>query len=142
MVHPVDIRVGRRLRQFRLMRGMTQREVAEGAGVRMQQLQKYENATNRVSASRMWDIANVLGVPVSALFEGQAASGGPDWVDGEQVRLLQLYSQFPGPKRAALIEFIEALAEPGRRRAPRSARDDSRMPVAEHAHDAGPVPAR
>lgn len=113
MNHPVDIHVGMRLRQFRHMRGMTLHEVAERVGVRSQQLHKYETAVNRVSASRMWELAAVLRIPISVLFPEDGATGTIHRADHGQVRLLSLYSQFSGVKQAALVEFAEALAEIG-----------------------------
>lgn len=69
-MHLVDIHVGKRLRHQRWVLGVTQGELAEALGIRFQQVQKYESGSNRVSASRLWDIAKVLDVPVSFFFEG------------------------------------------------------------------------
>jgi transcriptional regulator with XRE-family HTH domain len=63
MTHPTDALVGRRIRQARLMRGQTQEQVAAKIGVKFQQLQKYETAMNRVSASRLKMIAGALDMP-------------------------------------------------------------------------------
>ena len=70
MAHPVDIHVGRRVRLRRWFRGMTQLELGERVGIRFQQIQKYEAGTNRISASRMWEIAAAMEVPMSYFFEG------------------------------------------------------------------------
>lgn len=70
MVHPVDAHVGRRVRELRLLRGMTQAVLAEQLGLSFQQLQKYETGHNRVSASRMFEIAQLLSVDPSYFFEG------------------------------------------------------------------------
>ena len=72
MTHPVDVHVGKRIRHRRWMVGMTQQQLAEKVGIKFQQIQKYETGMNRVSASRLWDIAETLSVPVSFLFEGLA----------------------------------------------------------------------
>ncbi|PWR02314.1 hypothetical protein DKT77_12240 [Meridianimarinicoccus roseus] len=72
MPHPVDIHVGRVIRQIRREAGFTQQHLAERVGIKFQQIQKYETGANRVSASRLWEISRVLGVPVSAFFEGFA----------------------------------------------------------------------
>ena len=61
--------IGKRLRMRRLMLGMSQQTLASGIGVTFQQVQKYENGTNRVSASRMQQIAGVLQIPVASLYE-------------------------------------------------------------------------
>lgn len=69
-VHPIDIHVGAAIRVRRRALGLTQVQLAEACGVRFQQVQKYETGANRVSASRMFQIAAALGLPVRALFEG------------------------------------------------------------------------
>ena len=70
MKHPVDVHVGQRVRQRRWMVGMTQQQLGDKVGIKFQQIQKYETGTNRISASRMWDIAAAMEVPVSFFFEG------------------------------------------------------------------------
>ena len=69
MKHPVDVHVGKRVRHRRWMVGMTQQQLAEKVGIKFQQIQKYETGMNRVSASRLWDIAQILDVPVSFFFD-------------------------------------------------------------------------
>ncbi len=70
MTHPVDKIVGRNIATLRRMRGLSQTKMAEPMGISFQQMQKYESAANRVSASRLWDIAAALGVEVETLFVG------------------------------------------------------------------------
>ncbi|MEO0761638.1 MAG: helix-turn-helix transcriptional regulator, partial [Pseudomonadota bacterium] len=70
MSHPVDVHVGQRVRQRRWMMGMTQQQLAEKVGIKFQQIQKYETGANRISASRLWDVAAALDVQVSFFFEG------------------------------------------------------------------------
>ena len=70
MTHPVDQHVGQRIRQRRWEIGMTQSQLGQSVGIRFQQIQKYETGVNRVSASRLWGIAEALEVPVSYFFEG------------------------------------------------------------------------
>lgn len=65
-----DSYVGHRLRQRRMLLGMSQESVAAAIGLTLQQIQKYENGTNRVGASRLWDLAQVLGCDVAYFFEG------------------------------------------------------------------------
>lgn len=66
--HHVDFHVGKRIREQRYRQDMTQTELAQAVSITFQQLQKYENATNRVAASRLWEIADVLGTPVEWFF--------------------------------------------------------------------------
>ena len=66
--HPVDVHVGKRIKEIRKSKGMRQRELGKATGVRFQQIQKYEDALNRVSASRLFLICETLGVTVAELF--------------------------------------------------------------------------
>jgi transcriptional regulator with XRE-family HTH domain len=68
--NPVDKHVGSRVRMRRLMLGMSQEKLGEALGLTFQQVQKYEKGTNRVGASRIQHICEILQVPVSFLFEG------------------------------------------------------------------------
>jgi DNA-binding XRE family transcriptional regulator len=67
---PVDCHVGQQLRKLRHLRGMSQSDLAQAVGITFQQVQRYENGTNRVSASRLHLLARILKVSVSAFFEG------------------------------------------------------------------------
>lgn len=73
--HPVDVLVGARIRVLRREAGLSQKEIAHRIGVTMQQFQKYEAATNRISASKLWEIALTLHVPVADLFHGVSFDG-------------------------------------------------------------------
>ena len=66
----VDTHVGQRIRDKRNERGMSQTEVANALGVTFQQVQKYERGTNRVGASRLFDLSRILSVPIQYFFEG------------------------------------------------------------------------
>lgn len=66
---PVDVHVGKRLRLRRTLLSMSQEQLAAAVGVTFQQIQKYERGSNRVSASRLYDVARVLGVEIGFFFE-------------------------------------------------------------------------
>jgi transcriptional regulator with XRE-family HTH domain len=66
----IDRHVGTRIRERRIMLGLTQQQLADLIGVTYQQAHKYERGINRVSAGRLFEIARVLSVPVSYFFEG------------------------------------------------------------------------
>ena len=72
MPHPIDIEVGRKLRQIRIAKGFTQTEIANNLALSFQQIQKYERGSNRVGASRLWKISQVLNVDVGFFFDGLA----------------------------------------------------------------------
>lgn len=77
--HPMDIHVGSRVRLRRMMRGISQDRLGDELGLTFQQVQKYEKGVNRIGASRLFDIARVLDVPVQFFyddFHGTPATGG------------------------------------------------------------------
>lgn len=67
--NPIDIHVGARLRLRRTLLGLSQEKLGEAVGITFQQLQKYERGANRISASRLFNLAQVLGVPVGFFFD-------------------------------------------------------------------------
>ena len=78
--HPVDIHVGQRMRQRRMLLGMSQEKVGTAVGLTFQQIQKYERGSNRIGSSRLFEFAKVLGVPVSYFFDempSNALAGRP-----------------------------------------------------------------
>lgn len=80
--HPIDVAVGVRLKLLRRAAGLSQDTLAAKLGVTSQQLHKYETGANRISASRMQEIARLLDVPVSKLFEsGRSLSTSEGDVD-------------------------------------------------------------
>ena len=70
MTHPIDLHVGKRLRQRRRLLGFTQQKLAEAVSIRFQQIQKYESGANRISASRLWALAKALDVSVAYFYDG------------------------------------------------------------------------
>jgi transcriptional regulator with XRE-family HTH domain len=72
-ITPIDIHIAEKLRQFRLIHGMSQDKLGELVGVTFQQIQKYEKAKNRISASRLFEFAQFLEQPIGAFFEGMKA---------------------------------------------------------------------
>ncbi|MCC5985050.1 MAG: helix-turn-helix transcriptional regulator [Rhodobacteraceae bacterium] len=118
MKHPVDVHVGKRIRQRRWMLGMTQQQLAEAVGIKFQQIQKYETGTNRVSASRLWDVAHALDVSISFFFEGldQQANGATDMPEEllenrEAMHLVRAYYAIPENQRRRLVDLARVLGE-------------------------------
>ncbi|MBC7283305.1 helix-turn-helix transcriptional regulator [Hoeflea sp.] len=118
MKHPVDIHVGKRIRHRRWMIGVTQQQLAEKVGIKFQQIQKYETGMNRVSASRLWDISEVLGVPIGFFFEGldgkadKAADIGADILaDKEALQLVRSYYAIPEAQRRRLFDLARVLSD-------------------------------
>jgi transcriptional regulator with XRE-family HTH domain len=121
----IDRRLGQRLRARRLEIGLSQERLAEMLGLTFQQVQKYEKGINRIAASRLFDIANAVEVPVSYFFEGlspKAASGvaeeGPSGLvfdtlaTPEGLNLMTLFSSIRNIRiRRRVVELVRALAE-------------------------------
>ena len=121
MPHPVDVHVGKRVRHRRWLVGMTQQQLAESVGIKFQQIQKYETGANRVSASRLWDIADALDVDVSFFFEGldsetterdESTSVPSDLLgDKEALDLVRSYYAIPENQRRRLFDLARVLSD-------------------------------
>ncbi len=117
MPRSVDVHVGQRVRQRRWMLGMTQQTLADRVGIKFQQIQKYETGANRISSSRLWDIAEVLEVPVAFFFEGlegQAEAAGDArgdvLTDREAQDLGRAYYAIPEAQRRRLFDLAQVLS--------------------------------
>jgi len=125
--NPIDIHVGGRIRLRRTMMGMSQEKLGEQLGITFQQVQKYEKGTNRVGASRLQNIAAILGVPVSFFFEDAPGDSVTSEVGGmnessssyvvnflssaEGLQLNRAFVRISDPKvRRRIIDLVKALA--------------------------------
>ena len=115
---PTDGLVGQNIRITRLQKGWSQAELGRRIGVTFQQVQKYEKGTNRVSASRLSQIADFLGVPVATLFDGAgaAAAGSPEPFARAllskplSVRLLQAFDTIDNDAvRSRLLDLVDCM---------------------------------
>lgn len=121
MKHPVDSHVGQRVRQRRWLLGMTQQHLDEKVGIKFQQIQKYETGANRVSASRLWDIASTLDVSINFFFDGLQAEKGvkiqsdampSDLMgDKEALDLVRSYYAIPENQRRRLFDLARVLSD-------------------------------
>ena len=121
MAHPVDEHVGKRIRQRRWLVGMTQQQLAEHVGIKFQQIQKYETGANRVSASRLWDIASTLDVSINFFFDGLQAEKGVKiqsdampsdlMSDKEALDLVRSYYAIPENQRRRLFDLARVLSD-------------------------------
>jgi transcriptional regulator with XRE-family HTH domain len=113
----VDVHVGKRVRHRRWMIGMTQQQLADSVGIKFQQIQKYETGMNRVSASRLWDIARTLGVSIDFFFDGlegdaDKSSFDPDLLaNKEAMELVRAYFAIPEAQRRRLFDLARALSD-------------------------------
>jgi transcriptional regulator with XRE-family HTH domain len=124
--NPTDIHVGSRIRMRRKMLGLSQEKLGEKLGITFQQIQKYEKGTNRVGASRLQQISEILQVPVSFLFDGgpSGAANGEGFGEGaspayvsdflatsEGLALTRAFTRITDSKmRRSIVELVEQIA--------------------------------
>ncbi len=121
----VDKHVGSRVRMRRMLIGMSQEKLGESLGITFQQVQKYEKGTNRISASRLQQIASVLGVTISFFYEGLPAEeegGGfaeessPAFImdfmaSQDGLQLMESFMRIKNPRvRRTIVDHVKALA--------------------------------
>jgi len=128
--NPVDRHVGARVRMRRMLAGVSQEKLGEALGLTFQQVQKYEKGSNRISASRLQQIAKMLDVPVAYFFDGAptddmpTAAGFADssstayvsdfLATSEGVQLTKAFVRIKdGKVRRRIVDLVEALAEEG-----------------------------
>ena len=118
----IDKLVGRNIRVHRLAKDMTQEALGEKLGVTFQQIQKYEKGTNRVGSGRLYQIATIFEVPVTAFFEGGDApttlknSSPFDLLsDPVSLRMVQAFAEISDIKtRRAVLALVETMNSPGK----------------------------
>jgi transcriptional regulator with XRE-family HTH domain len=112
MSHPVDIHVGQRLKQLRILRGMTQTDVADGLNISFQQVQKYELGRNRISASKLFELSHILKVAPSYFFDGlDAGNTAPQVLDEEATKIASMLTRIKDDRlRGQIRSFITEIA--------------------------------
>ena len=125
--NPVDAHVGHRVRLRRMLVGMSQERLGDLLGLTFQQVQKYEKGVNRIGAGRLFEVAGILGVPVSFFYEdidgtpmavgGFAESSEPPPVmefvsSGEGLQLSLAFMRIKDPKiRRKILDLVRSLAD-------------------------------
>ena len=119
MEQDIDLHLGKRLRARRRLLGLTQQQLAQVVGVRFQQIQKYECGANRISAARLWRLAEVLGVGVGYFYDGLASTVKSARVNGayeeqdlareESMDLIRAYYQLDESPRRRLLDLARSL---------------------------------
>lgn len=119
MATDIDLHLGKRLRRRRRLLGLTQQQLALSVGVRFQQIQKYECGANRISAARIWQLAEALEVPVAYFFDGlaeqvdraneRAEGGGEMFARKETLDLIRAYYQLSERPRRRLLDLAKSL---------------------------------
>ena len=124
MANSIDLHVGRRLRRRRRLMGMTQQQLADSVGIRFQQIQKYECGANRITASRLFELAGALSIAVQYFYDGlttlTAANEPPandDEIGPEVLRqketleLIRAYYRLGERPRRRLLDLAKALKD-------------------------------
>ncbi|MBB2202153.1 helix-turn-helix domain-containing protein [Gluconacetobacter tumulisoli] len=99
---PVDVHVGSRIRLRRTLMGLSQERLGDALGLTFQQVQKYERGTNRVSASRLFELSGVLDVPVSFFFDGLDSPAGARTIGMPMPGFAQAQEAFGGAATSGL----------------------------------------
>jgi transcriptional regulator with XRE-family HTH domain len=121
--HPVDTHVGIRIRMRRKELGVSQERLADSLGITFQQVQKYERGANRVSASKLWEIATALRTPVSYFYDGlsdrESATAQRDaaqdfLLSTDGIELMAAFPRISEPAiRRKIVELVCVVAEEG-----------------------------
>ena len=118
MGNDIDVHLGKRLRRRRRLLGLTQQQLAEVVGVRFQQIQKYECGANRISAARLWQLAEALEVPVGYFYDGlstvrremaEPAESGEMFARKETQDLVRAYYLLGERPRRRLLDLAKSL---------------------------------
>jgi transcriptional regulator with XRE-family HTH domain len=119
MANDIDLHLGKRLRRRRRLLGLTQQQLAVAVGIRFQQIQKYECGANRISAARLWQLAEALEVQVSYFYDGLAeaqarAEQAVEPREGAMARketmdLIRAYYQLGERPRRRLLDLAKSL---------------------------------
>lgn len=119
--NPVDRHVGLRIRMRRKELGISQERLAEAIGLTFQQIQKYERAANRVSASKLWELAQALRTNVAYFYEGLVEMGAENLpresmhdflLTPEGLELAAHFPRITSPRlRRKMLELVRALVE-------------------------------
>jgi transcriptional regulator with XRE-family HTH domain len=107
--NPIDVHVGGRVRLRRMLLGMSQEKLGEHLGLTFQQIQKYEKGINRIGASRLFDLSQVLAVPVQFFYDELAVGGAGSGAGGFAERPAESYAaEFLGSREG--LELNKAFA--------------------------------
>lgn len=121
--HPVDVYVGHRVRERRVLQGMSQKKLGQALGIAFQQVQKNEKGTNRIGSSRLFQLSQALDVPISYFFEGyskKSGSGANAGLGTQSLRLARRFDELTKGQRNAVYDLVRSLADSVASELPRS----------------------
>lgn len=102
----VDLKIGRKIRELRVSRGLSQTAFAEKIGVSYQQAHKYEKGTNRVAASKLMEIAETLEVPIGLFFDTDQASAPSNENSRMDLDVARKFRAIPSERHRAAVHFL------------------------------------
>ena len=127
--NPIDIHVGSRVRMQRVLAGMSQQKLGDELNLTFQQVQKYEKGTNRIGASRLWELARIFTVPVQFFYDDLIVSGATPSIPGfsepttetnyteflntrEGIDLNRAFQKITDPKvRRNIVDLVQSVAD-------------------------------
>ena len=116
----IDTHIGTRIRQRRLLLGLSQQKLAQRIGLAFQQVQKYETGASKVSPGRLIALSEALDVPLMFFFDGIAdlgagrtagAAGDDPFKNRETLEMVRAFNQLPGGQRQAVLSLVKAMAD-------------------------------
>lgn len=111
MSHPVDVHVGKKIKQMRALRRLSQTDVAQKLNLSFQQIQKYEIGSNRVAASRLYELSKIFGVPTSYFFEGLPQDDSANDNKDLNIKILNAVTSIEDENvKSRIVTFIEDVA--------------------------------
>lgn len=116
MAHEIDTHVGQRIRAERILAGHSQMELGAQIGVKFQQVQKYETGANRVSASKLWLVAEFLDRPIESFFPSSEVNAFQKMVgfSDKDLRLFRMILSLSESQKSAVMNLVDQMVDPFR----------------------------
>lgn len=131
-INPIDLHIGKKLKEERLLSGMTQDQIGELVGITFQQIQKYEKGINRISASKLYEISQIFEKPISSFFNDYVSDNQYHNIEfktqkdqkrknyiknREMVRLFKSFNKIDGFEvRDSVVKLLDSIADNKKKR--------------------------
>ena len=106
-INPIDVQIGAKLRNFRLLNGLSQEDIGKIVGITFQQIQKYEKGYNRIGASRLYEFAQILNKHPGDFFENFEDTSPPS--DKKTLLLIKLFNKLSLNKKQIVLSLLKVL---------------------------------
>ncbi|MCF4165496.1 helix-turn-helix domain-containing protein [Zavarzinia compransoris] len=107
-ITPLDLQIGRRIRERRWLLGLSQEKLANRVGLKFQQIQKYETGGAKVSAGRLSALAKALDVPIAYFYDGEVVEG--EVLSRDAADMARLFMELPDLQRERLLDLVRAMS--------------------------------